>query len=116
MSTWFLSPEQRPAPQPPHPLDALADTLHKVLAPQGWEVWSFLDDIEVTCPHGPQFTVTMDNDEGVRSWTLTSSAEPAGSAVLTDLDGLHSADYVSSALGFLCSRHTDDVATVAPQG
>ncbi|MFI5857515.1 hypothetical protein [Streptomyces parvulus] len=70
----------------------------------------------MTCPHGPRFTVAMDNAEGVRRWMLTPSAEPASSAVLVDLDGLHSADYVSSALGLLCSRHTDDVATVAPQG
>jgi hypothetical protein len=78
-------------------------------------VWSFLDGIEVTCPHGPQVTVTTDNNEGVRRWTLTPSAEPADSAVLTDLGGLRSADYVSGTLGFLCSRHTDDVAT-AVQG
>jgi hypothetical protein len=111
MSTWYLTPEQRPAPQSPHPLDALADTLHEALAPQGWEVWSFIDSIEVTCPHGQQVTVTLDSNEGIRRWTLTPSAELAGSAVLTDLGGLRSADYVSGALGFLCSRHTDEMAT-----
>ncbi|HWU09683.1 MAG TPA: hypothetical protein VN520_25445 [Streptomyces sp.] len=115
MSTWFLSPEQRPAPQPPHPLDALATTLHNDLAPQGWEVWSFLDDIEVTCPCGQRVAVTTDNSAGTRRWTLTPESEPAGTVVLTDLNGLSSVDHVSRILGFLCSRHTDDAAT-AMQG
>lgn len=114
MSTWALTPEQRPAPKPPHPLIVLVVALHKELAPQGWEVWSLIESIEVICPCGQEVTVTSDNSEGVRRWTLTPEAELARSVVLTDLNGLSSADYVSRALGFLCSQHSDDIATTSP--
>ncbi|MEU5661877.1 hypothetical protein [Streptomyces longwoodensis] len=112
MSTWSLGPELRPASKPPHPLVALFTTLHNELAPHGWEVWSYIDGIEVTCPCGQQVAVTTDNSTGTRRWTLTPESERAGTVVLTDLNGLSSADHVSRILGFLCSRHTDDAATV----
>lgn len=117
MSTWALTPEQRPATRPPHPLDVLALALHKELAPQGWEVWSFVDGIEVTCRCGQRVTITAGNSEDVRQLTLTPKPDRAGSVVLTDLNGLRSADHVSRTLGFLCSRHTAELphASTAPQ-
>lgn len=118
MSTWMLRPERRPAPLPPHPLDALAVALNEELAPQGWEVCSFIDGIEVTCRCGQRVTVTADSSEGTGRWALTPETETATPVVLTDLAGLRGADYVGSVLGFLCSGHAAELppASTAPQG
>ncbi|MEV8336488.1 hypothetical protein [Streptomyces niveus] len=107
MTKWVLTPEKPPAVRDGRsPLDVVASALVRELTPQGWEIWAYIDSIEVTCLRGRKFTITRDARQDAASWRLGHVANDALSITLTETGSLDVAHHTVSALRFLSYQYS----------
>ncbi|MFF1714340.1 hypothetical protein [Streptomyces sp. NPDC058268] len=83
-------------------LDALCIPMDEELRPQGWQVISYIGQVDAICPRGTRFSVTRH----VEDWQVKASDRPAVLVVsVAAAAGTDAAPRVIAALRFLSYQH-----------